>query len=97
MDETNEELILCEETQKNARYERNRKYYLKNTDANLRSTLLHNVKSSGRIPALKTLEKHKILVEDLVKNWRMYKESVGVDGIPPLKRMKFQVLISNLV
>ena len=33
------------------RWERNRKYYLKNTYQSLRSTLLHNIKSNGRIPS----------------------------------------------
>ena len=33
------------------RWERNRKYYLKNTYQPLRSTLLHNIKSSGITPS----------------------------------------------
>ena len=82
--------------QKGPRYERNRKYYLKNTDANLKSTLLHNVKSRGRIPAVETIQRHKISTEELVKNWTIYKNNVGED-MDRLKRLKFQVLIANLV
>ena len=78
--------------QKNSRYERNRKYYLKHTSESLRSTLLHNVKSKGRIPSMKTVEKYKILPEELIKEWRVYSNVSD-----PLKRMKFKVLIGNML
>jgi len=41
------------------RYERNRKYYLKNTHASLRSTLLHNIKTRGRVPSIKTTQNNR--------------------------------------
>ena len=78
------------------RYERNRKYYLKNTHASLRSTLLHNIKTRGRVPSLKTTQKYGLLPEELMKNWRIYKENVDIE-ISPLKKIKFGVLICNLV
>ena len=78
------------------RYERNRKYYLKNTHASLRSTLLHNIKTRGRIPSIKTTQKYCLLPEELMKNWRIYKENVDTE-ISPLKKIKFGVLICNLV
>ena len=78
------------------RYDRNRKYYLKNTYSSLRSTLLHNVKSRGRILSLETTKKYKILPEELIKAWRMYKENVGSD-VSSLQEMKFKVLISNML
>ena len=77
------------------RWERNRKYYLKNTYQSLRSTLLHNIKSTGRIPSEVTV-KDKIQVEELIKNWRIYKEKVGYE-LSPLKKMKFEVLIVNSI
>lgn len=78
------------------RYERNRKYYLKHTHESLRSTLLHNIKTNGRIPGENTVKKYDIKPEELIKNWRHYKESKGSD-LSNLKEMKFKVLISNLL
>tara|TARA_B100000780_G_scaffold220912_1_gene159973 strand:+ start:358 stop:639 length:282 start_codon:yes stop_codon:yes gene_type:complete len=78
------------------RWERNRKYYLKNTHQSLRSTLLHNIKSNGRTPSEVTIKKYKIQVEELIKNWRIYKEKVGYE-LSPLKKMKFEVLIVNSI
>ena len=75
------------------RYERNRKYYLKNAEASMRSTLLHNVKTHGRVPAIKTVEKYAITPEELLANWRIY---ASHNLIPTLKSMKFAVLINNL-
>ena len=40
------------------RWERNRKYYLKNTHQSLRSTLLHNIKSNGIIPSEVTINQY---------------------------------------
>jgi len=78
------------------RYERNRKYWLKNTEASLRSTLLHNVKSSGRIPSEATVKKYSLRIDELIKNWRIFKEKVGCE-LSPIKKMKFEVLIVNLI
>ena len=83
-------------TTRGPRYERNRKYWLKNIEASLRSTLLHNVKSNGRIPSNKTIKKYDLMPEELIKNWRFYKEKIGED-IPPLKKLKFEILIRNLL
>ncbi len=78
------------------RYERNRKYWLKNVKASLRSTLLYNVKSNGRIPSNKTIKKYDLMPEELIKNWRFYKEKIGED-MPPLKKLKFEILIRNML
>ena len=78
------------------RYERNRKYYLKHTHESLRSTLLHNVKSKGRIPSESTVKKYELKPEELIQNWRHYKESLESDVLA-LKEMKFKVLISNIL
>ena len=78
------------------RYERNRKYYLKHTHESLRSTLLHNVKSKGRIPSESTIKKYDLKPEELIKNWRLYKKSLGSD-LSNLKEMKFKVMISNIL
>ena len=84
-----------EQIQKNARYIRNRKYYLKHTHESLRSTLLHNVKKKGRIPSLVTVEKYSLTPEELIKEFRQYKENVP--ELDNLKKMKFRVLISNML
>ena len=94
MDKTNENNDIF--TTRGPRWERNRKYYLKNTYQSLRSTLLHNIKSNGRIPSEVTIKKYKIQVEELIKNWRIYKEKVGYE-LSPLKKMKFEVLIVNSI
>ena len=78
------------------RYERNRKYYLKHTHESLRSTLLHNVKTKGRIPSESTVKKYDLKPEELIKEWRIYKENIGSDVLA-LKEMKFKVLISNML
>ena len=84
-----------QENEKNARYERNRKYYLKHTWDSLRSTLLHNVKSKGRIPSLATVKKYNLLPEELIKEWRVYSENKP--DLDSLKKMKFKVLVSNML
>ena len=94
MDNKNESEEI-QENEKNARYERNRKYYLKHTFESLRSTLLHNVKSKGRIPSISTVEKYNLKPEELIREWRQYKENVS--GVDDLKKMKFKVLISNML
>ena len=78
------------------RWERNRKYYLKNTHASLKSTLLHNIKTNGRIPSESIVNKYSLKLEDLIKNWRLYKEKVG-DELCPIRKMKFNVLMINLI
>ena len=78
------------------RYERNRKYYLKHTHQSLRSTLLHNVKTNGRIPSEKTVKKYDLKPEELIKEWRIFKKRVGSD-LSDAKEMKFKVLISNIL
>ena len=97
MDKTNSTMESNEgDLARGPRYERNRKYYLKNTHASLRSTLLHNIKTRGRVPSLKTTHKYCLLPEELMKNWRIYKENVDTE-MSPLKKIKFGVLICNLV
>jgi hypothetical protein len=98
-DETNESLRATGEIitpkVRGPRYERNRKYYLKHTFESLRSTLLHNVKSNGRIPSMQTAKKYDLKPEELIKEWRLYKAKVT--SLSPLKEMKFKVLISNIL
>ena len=93
---TMDEMNQTSEKVRGPRYERNRKYYLKHTHESLRSTLLHNVKSKGRLPSMQTTKKYDLKPEELIKNWRLYKESVGSD-LSHLKEMKFKVLISNMI
>ena len=94
MDETHEQKINVNPPVRGPRYERNRKYYLKNALASMRSTLLHNVKSKGRIPSMKTVDRYQISPEELLKNWRIYiSNNINV---PALKRVRFATLINNL-
>ena len=95
MDPINETQQIITEKVRGPRYERNRKYYLKHTHESLRSTLLHNVKSNGRIPSTQTAKKYDLKPEELIKEWRLYKSKVT--GLCPLKEMKFKVLISNIL
>ena len=94
MNKSENQIEQIKET-KNPRYERNRKYYLKHTWESLRSTLLFNVKSKGRIPSMATVKKYNLLPEELIKEWRQYNENIS--DVDPLKRMKFKVLISNML
>ena len=91
MNETQEKVKI-----RGPRYERNRKYYLKHTHESLRSTLLHNVKSKGRIPSEATVKKYDLKAEELIKNWRLHKQNLGSD-LSDLKEMKFKVLIHNIL
>ena len=94
MDQTEEKENLNTTPTQRSRYERNRKYYLKNVEASLRSTLLHNVKSRGRIPSMKTVERYQISPEELLTKWRIYMSN-HID-VPTLKRVRFALLINNL-
>jgi len=78
-----------------SRYECNRKYYLKHTHESLRSTLLHTVKTKGRIPSMQTVEKYNLEPEELIRAWRLYKNNTNI--ICSLKEMKFKVLIHNIL
>ena len=95
MDPINETQKIITEKVHGPRYERNRKYYLKHTHESLRSTLLHNVKSKGRIPSMLTAKKYDLKPEELIKEWRLYRSKVT--SLCPLKEMKFKVLISNIL
>ena len=92
----NDQTLEKNVTSHGPRYERNRKYYLKNTHASLRSTLLHNIKTNVRIPSEPTSKKNSLTIEELIKNWRSYKQKVGCE-LSPIKKMKFEVLIVNLI
>ena len=89
-----DETVKIREVVRGPRYERNRKYYLKHTHESLRSTLLHNVKSKGRLPSMKTTKKYSLKPEELIKEWRIFRET---NDCPALKEMKFKVLISNMI
>jgi len=95
MDTVNETNEIITVKVRGPRYERNRKYYLTHTHESLRSTLLHNVKSKGRIPSMQTAKKYNIKPEELIKEWRLYKTKVT--SLSPLKETKFKVLISNIL
>ena len=95
MDPINETQKIITEKVRGPRYDRNRKYYLKHTHESLRSTLLHNVKSNGRIPSTQTAKKYDLKPEELIKEWRLYKENTSV--VCEIKEMKFKVLIHNML
>ena len=95
MDKTMEIPSCKQVVTRGPRYERNRKYYLKNTHKSLRSTLLHNIKTIGRVPSENTVKKYSLKIDELIQNWRLYKERVGTE-ISPVK-MKLEVLIVNLL
>ena len=95
MENTNESNVPIQKV-RGPRYERNRKYYLKHTHESLRSTLLHNVKSNGRIPSLATVQKYDLKPEELIKEYRIFKQNNATD-VSEIKEMKFKVLIHNML
>ena len=79
----------------NNRYERNRRYYLKNRMASMKSSLLHNVKSMGRLPKLATLQKYEISLQEFLQNYNLYlsKLQISFHKLPEFKQAK----IANLM
>ena len=83
--------------QKSSRYHANKKYYSLNKNNAHKLSLLFAGKTRGRVPNLKTVEKYDITIAELVEKWRIYKSTKSHDEIPPLKIMKLQALILNMI
>ena len=79
----------------NNRYERNRRYYLKNRMMSMRNTVLHNIKSMGRLPKVATLQKYEISLHEFMKNYNLYlsKLHISFHKLPQFKQAK----IANLM
>ena len=82
---------------KSSRYEANKKYYNSHKHKAHRLSLLFAVKTKGRIPSLATVEKYSLEIGEIVQKWREYKSTKSPGEIPPLKIMKFEVLLLNMV
>ena len=82
---------------KSSRYEANKKYYNSHKHKAHRLSLLFAVKTKGRIPSLATVEKYSLEIGEIVQKWREYKSTKSSGEIPPLKIMKFEVLLLNMV
>ena len=82
----------------NTRYERNHRYYLKNRMASMRSSLLHNVKSMGRLPKLATLQKYDISLQEFLRNYNIYLSSLQINfhNLPYFKQAKIAFLMKIL-
>ena len=79
----------------NSRYERNRRYYLKNRIASMRATVLHNVKTHGRLPKFATLQKYEISLQEFTKYLNMYfsKLDITLNKLPKIKQVKIAKLM----
>ena len=75
----------------------NRKFYINHKDENHRSSLLCAVQKKGRVPKLESVTKYNIEIGELVNRWRAYCQSRPRDSIRPLKILKFQTLLLNMV
>lgn len=73
----------------------NKMYYEENKHQNHRASLLCAVQHKGRVPKLASIEKYNITIEELVPKWRAYCKSH--DDIRPLKILKFQTLVMNMI
>ena len=82
-------------TAKIARARVNHKYYEANKIKNHRASLLHNVKTKGRVPTLRSVAHYEIDLPELLVKWRVYKSKT--ETIPENKLRKFQVLIANMI
>ena len=76
------------------RYERNRRYYLKNKTASMRSTLLHNVKTMGRVPRIYTMHKYKISPDEFMNNYRVFLNGLNINlsNLPEDKKVKIAAI-----
>ena len=79
----------------NNRYERNRRYYLKNRMMSMRNTVLHNIKSMGRLPKFATLQKYEISLQEFTKYLNMYfsKLDITLNKLPKIKQAKIAKLM----
>ena len=80
---------------KKTRAEINHEYYVNNKFVSHRNSLLFDVRSKGRVPTLHSIKKYSIEIQELVKNWRIFKENT--EDIKDLKILKFQALILNII
>ena len=72
----------------------NKKYYEANKIKNHRASLLHNVKTRGRVPTLRSVTHYEIDLPELLCKWRVYKSKT--ENIPANK-LKMQVLVANMI
>ena len=94
--DTIEMLEISKDKNNKTRQEINHKYYVNNKFISHRNTLLFDIKSKGRIPTLNSIKKYSIEIQEVVKNWRIFKEK-QTEGIKDLKIMKFQALVLNMI
>ena len=95
--EFNSELQKPIQVSKSNRYETNKKYYNSHKLKAHRLSLLFAVKTRGRIPTLASVEKYSLEISEIVQKWREYKSTKAPGEIPPLKIMKFEALLLNMV
>ena len=75
----------------------NRHFYEEHKEQNHRASLLCAIEHKGRVPKLVSVEKYNILIEELVPKWRAYCASKPREEIRPIKIMKMQTLLLNMV
>ena len=80
---------------KKSRAEINHEYYVNNKLISHRNSLLFDIRSKGRVPTLHSIHKYNIKIEELVKNWKIFKENT--EEIKDLKILKFQALVLNMI
>ena len=61
----------------------------------MRSAVLHNVKTHGRLPKFATLQKYEISLEEFLKNYNLHLSSLQItfNKLPQVKQAK----IANLM
>ena len=77
--------------------EADKKYYDTHKFANHRAAVLLAVKHKGRVPKLQSIQKYNIEIQELVDKWREFCATKNREDIRPLKIMKFQALLLNMV
>ena len=86
--------MLNNEKTNKSRSEIQHQYYLNHKWMSHRNTLLFDVKRKGRVPNLHSVKKYDIKIEELVKNFKIFKEN---NTCKELKLMKFQALVLNMI
>ena len=77
--------------------EADQKYYDTHKYANHRAALLFAVKKKGRVPKLQSIQKYNIDVAELIGKWREFCATKNREDIRPLKILKFQALLLNML
>ena len=85
------------ETAKLKKQAQNRLFYEDHKNENHRASLLCAVQTRGRVPKLQSIQKYNIEIAELVDKWRHYCASRPREEIRPLKILKMQALIMNMV